>query len=62
MPLSSDFVGSFWGENSDVVGITEDSLTFENNLPLYLSNYQFFRSIIFALTFSVKLNLLHNVF
>ena len=34
VPFSSNLVSSFWRENSNLVKITKDSLTFEKYLPL----------------------------
>ena len=36
MPFSSNLVADFWRENSNMVQITKDNLTFEKNLPLDL--------------------------
>ena len=34
VPFSSNLVSTFWRENSNVVEITKESLTFETNLPV----------------------------
>ena len=34
VPFSCNLVSTFWRENSNVVEITKESLTFEKNLPV----------------------------